>query len=198
MAKRETIYDIVGQLFSKNEVDFELTNRESKALGKYLGEWLSSIHERKKSIVYTHNRIQSETASWLEYFGYVVSWEVPFSMGKFNTEQVRFDLVADKGKTTWIIEVKDIMNKRDFGQINYYADMLQKTKTKAKLFLALDFLGLDDAMDGETVMGDLVKEIMEREQVGLMFIDKEIILICHNYDQLMLKKMPDIYYEEDE
>ena len=162
MGKKETVYDIVDKLILRG-VDFELTKKEQKILTNFLGELLNNIHQRKRGFVYTHNRIQSETASWLEYFGYEVSWEAPFSLGNFYAEKVRFDLVAEKGKDMLVIEVKDMMNKKDFGQVNYYANMLQKSNIKAKLFLALDFLELDDAMDDETAMGDMVKEIMERE-----------------------------------
>ncbi|MFA5797126.1 MAG: element excision factor XisH family protein [Candidatus Woesearchaeota archaeon] len=198
--RRQTKEDIVDELISRKETDFDLTDKEQKALAKILSDFLSGIHQRKRGYVYTHNRIMQETSAWFEYWGYDVAVEVPFSMGKFDAETVRFDLVAQKGKELVVIEVKDMMNKRDFGQLNYYADMLQKTKTKAKLYLAIDFLEIDDAMDDETAMGEMVKEIMEREHIGLIFVDKIICVICDNYEQLSLQKMPDlqIYLEETE
>lgn len=188
----------VGILIDEKEVNTNLTAKEQTLLVKYLVAVFDNIHQRKKGISYTHNRIQTETASWFESWGYEVGFEIPLHMGTFNHEQVRFDLIAQRGKELIVIEVKDIFNKRDFGQVNYYSNMLEKTKLKAKLFLAVDFLNLFDAIDNQTAEGEIVKEIMERENVGLMFIDKEIIIICDNYEQLQLVKMPEILFSEEE
>ncbi|MFH0906035.1 MAG: hypothetical protein V1824_01710 [archaeon] len=200
MVKQAAYLTICGDLIARQDTEdnLSLTVKEQKALGKFLGEILVGINQRKKGYVYTHDRIQSETAAWFGYWGYTVNWEVPFSLGNFNAEKVRFDLVAEKKKDLCIIEVKDLMNKQDFGQLNYYSDMIQKSKIKAKLFLALDFLQLDEAMNDETAMGELVKETMEREGVGMIFVDKNIIIICDTYEQLMLLEMPEIrvYNEE--
>ncbi len=186
------------KLIDEKEVDTNLTAKEQTLLVNFLILIFNNIHQRKKGISYIHNRIQTETAAWLENWGYDVGWEIPYHMGNFNHEQVRFDLIAQKKKEVLIIEVKDILNKRDFGQVNYYSNMLEKTKLKAKLFLAVDFLNLFSAINNETAEGEIVKEIMERENVGLMFIDKEVIIICDNYEQLQLIKMPEIAFREEE
>lgn len=177
---------------------------------KYVGEQLN-VKERREAIkilrqLYqaalsrrgfplSHNNLQSTMGLFFKLFGYSVEYEIGFYPDKFHREPVRFDLVATKGKKRIIIEVKDTVSSKDLGQVHGYADMLQINKFRALVFLGTDILKYGEIVSG--TIGKMVKELMERENVGIILVDKYFMILCHTYNQLALVEMPEFWFSEE-
>jgi len=178
----------VQNLYPEIKQGTVLDKKSSKLLNKEFWEIVEVVSERKKGYCLTHNRIQRIVGAFYELRGWDVYYEVPFSSGGYQPRSVRFDLVADKGKKQVVIEVKDWLDKRDFGQVNYYSNILENNKIKAKLYLATDFISAHNIFD--PAMADEIEEIMTRENVGLIFADKRLLVIFDNVQQLIFEEMP--------
>lgn len=173
-----------------------LNKEDVKTIGKNLRELLVAARARRKGIALTHSRLQRIIGAFLFLRGNIVDFEVPFSSAGFRAGKVRFDIVAEKNSKIVIVEVKDIIDKRDFGQLNFYTNILEANSVKAKVYLGLDILSLPSFLD-PTMHEELI-ETMEREKIGVMFADKRFLAVFDDVAQYMLEKMPlFLYVEED-
>lgn len=167
----------------------KLEPKQSKQLAKELDAAISAIRQRRRHLLLVHDSLQHTIGLFLQMLGCRVEYEVPFAQGGWSTERVIFDIVAGKGKEQLVVEVKDVVTTRDMGQVYGYANALQLSKEKAKLYLGTDILNYEDlVMPG--MVAETVRELMERERLGVIFADKYLLLVCDNHAQLTLNEMP--------
>ena len=174
-----------------------LNRKEQKELGKLFEElYLDALSRRRyQRLPMPHYMLQNVTATFLRMFGYDADFEVSFNAGSgFDTERIRFDVVAEKGKKALIVEVKDKISTRDFCQLQGYFRSLRKSRVKADLYLCTDVINYTKLVSGTT--GDMCCELMENEKVRIMFADKYFLIICHTHSQLMLTEMPEFLTSE--
>jgi len=180
-------------LLDEKKLGDKFDSKNIKDYANIIKSLLENARTRRKNICYVHNSLQNKISEWYNSCGWNTTLEAGFNSGGFSSDQVRFDIVAEHKKEMHIIEVKDILNTRDLGQIHGYADILQQKKMKCKLFLGTDFLNYGDCVNG--VLGEMIKELMESEDIGVIFIDSAFMLTCFNYNQLMGIEMPEFVVE---
>ena len=187
MKKTKSILETksVGELVSRNE---------KKQLIKIVRGLYSAAFSRRKYLL-NHTDIQCIIGLFFQSFGWSVENEIGFYPDKFHREPIRFDIVATKGKKKIIVEVKNIVSARDLGQIHGYANTLEINKFKALLFLGTDILNHDELVSG--TIGKMVKELMERENVGVILVDKYFMILYQTYNQLALAEMPEFWFSEE-
>jgi hypothetical protein len=186
------------EVLNKKEQGDKLTSKETEYMAELFVRLVQNAQSSRKNLCYTHNRLKSDVGKWYEYCGWDVQYEVAFSGGGFSQDQFRFDVVASYKKDTDVIEIKDVLNIRDMGQVHGYANILQKHKVKAKLYLATDILNWGACVDDDETIGETLKELMEQEDIGIIFIDKEYMIICDNYNQVIMEELPGWIEEEEE
>lgn len=168
----------------------KLTAQQTEQLNQELGQVISRIAHRRKHLLLIHDSLQNTIGMFFQFLGWRVEYEVPFHSGEWDAERTVFDIVATQDENTAVIEVKDVVTSRDLGQVYGYANTLQLAKIKAKIFLGTDILNWDNLLVG--VIGETVKELIERESMGVILADKYLLIICDNYLQLALREMPQI------
>lgn len=169
-----------------------LDSQEAKQLGKVVANLLTAVAQRRRNILLYHDSLQNTIGMFLQLSGHAVQYEVPFESGG---ERVIFDIVAQRGKEELVVEVKDEITSRDMGQVYGYADILQLAREKAKVYLGTDVLNYERVLLGMT--GEMMKELMEREHLRLILADKYFLIICDNYNQLVLTEMPHLFFSEE-
>ena len=175
----------------------ELTTLEGKKYFKWFWKNIYTlVSERRKGKYLLHNTLQNEAGIWLQSFGWDVEYEVPFSQGGFSNEKVRFDIVAERKKELWVIEIKDELTHRDTGQVHVYANYLQSRKQKGKVWLGIDLLAFDELLRNEPLV-EAVGELMNEEDIGLMLIDKHVIVFLHNINYLNATVLPELYFVDE-
>ncbi len=173
----------------------KLSKRESKQLLKIVNERYETVGERRNYVLLTHNSLQNTIGIFFQHIGWDVEYEVPFMSGGFEAEKVIFDIVADKGRRTVVVEVKDVIKSRDLGQVWGYVDTVQLSKVKTYVYLGTDILNYDSLRYGTT--GQMIRELMEDGGIGIILADKYFMIICDNYAQLVLKEMPKFLFSEE-
>jgi len=161
---------------------------------KILRQLHQAVSSRRRFLL-THNSLQNVMGLFFQRFNFSAEYEVPFHSGGFGAEKVIFDVVAERGKKVIVVEIKDTISSRDLGQIHGYADTLQINKFRAQLFLGTDVLNYDELINGTT--GEMIKELMERENVGIILADKYFMILCQTYNQLVLVEMPEFWFSEE-
>lgn len=172
-----------------------LTPEQSEQLASELRQVIAAIATRRRHLLLVHDSLQNTIGIFLRVLGYEVEYEVPFHRGEWEAERVIFDIVATRARETMIVEVKDVVTSRDLGQVYGYLNTLQLSKVEAKVYLGTDVLNWGDLTSGVT--GETVKELMEREGLGVILADKYLLAVFDNYHQLVLQEVPSLVPSEE-
>lgn len=95
----------------------------------------------------------------------------------------RYDVIAQNKKELHVIEIKPIIDKRDFGQIHAYINQINKENPNAKVWLATDCLQFDSLIRGE--IGEMVKEWMKENNMGIILCNPELIWLIPTFNDLL-------------
>ncbi len=182
-------------ILDTKKVGEKLNKRESKQLFKIVNELLETVGQRRKHFLLTHNSLQNTIGIFLQLIGWYVQYELPFMSGGFEAEKVIFDIVADKGRRTVVVEVKDFIKSRDLGQVWGYVDTVQLRKVKTDVYLGTDILNYNSLIYGTT--GQMISGLMEDGDIGIILADKYFMITCDNYAQLVLEEMPEFVFSEE-
>ena len=79
-------------------------------------------------------------------------------------------------------------SQSDLDNIHGLLAQLRAAGMQGRLYLATDILNGNNLVLGP--LSRSVKTLMEQEGIGIILADKLFILMCQNYDQLMLEEMP--------
>jgi len=172
----------------------QLAVSQVKALGTMVAELLTEVSTRRKGILLVYDSLQNTLGLFFQMFNWRVEYEVRFERGNWDPERMVFDIVATKGRRVVIIEVKDVVSPRELGQVWGYTKAIQLSGEKAKVYLGSDILNYGDLVEG--TRGSMIQELMAKENVGVILADKYVVLQFHNYRQLMLEEMPELWVSE--
>lgn len=172
-----------------------LTSQQARYLKKFFVELLAGVSQRRKGILLTHNSLQDTIGQFFQLTGFDVGYEVPFDMGGFNSQKSIFDIVAEKGKFQFVVEVKPEVTTRDMGQVYGYVSTLKLSKSKAYVCLGTDILNYGDFVQG--AVGKIARDLLERERFEIFLADKHALVEFGNISQLRLQEMPGIIISEE-
>lgn len=180
---------------SKMKAGARLEPKDSRELAKELAQVLQVVSQRRKGILLVHDSLQNTIGLFFQMFNWQVGYEVPFERGDWGPERMVFDVVATKGRMQKIVEVKDTVGPRDLGQVWGYINALQLSSEHGQVYLGTDMLNYGGLLSGR--IGAMVKKLMEHERMGVILADKYVQINCHNYAQLALEEMPEIWASEE-
>jgi len=130
--------------------------------------------------VRSHGTIQNSIGKHLQSLGFEVVYEF---QDVDEDSSYRYDIIAQKGKELWIIEVKDILNIRNFGQIEAYCLQAKKENPNAKVWLGTDCLNYFALVEGE--IGQMVERLMKQDDLGIILINPELVWILPAHNDLL-------------
>lgn len=127
---------------------------------------LATIYtQQSKRYLYAHSTLQTVIGN---YFG-LLEWKYGFEIPHGDLDSnYRFDIMAQKGKNTIVVEVKSEVNPRELGQVIAYVYDVSKKYKKSRVFLGTDILNLDILIkDGE--IKDIILDYAKNYRLGLIF-----------------------------
>lgn len=173
----------------------KLTLKQGGQVAQLIGESIEDVSRRRKGILLVHDSLQKTIGLFFQMFNWEVGYEVPFEEGGWSPERMVFDIVAQKGRQVRVIEVKDEVKTRDLGQVAGYIDALKLSGQRAKVYLGTDLLNYDELLEG--TIGQMTRDLMQRQAMGVILADKYLLVYFHTYSQLVLEEMPEIWISED-
>ena len=124
----------------------------------------------------------------MEQVGMEVICDAPLAPGGAGSSEATLDIVATADGRQIIVCLEENPSLEDLDNVRGLLAQLKATGMQGRLYLATDILNGNVLVLGPLSGG--VKELMVEEGVGVILADKLFILMCHNYDQLMLDEMP--------
>jgi hypothetical protein len=131
----------------------------------------------RRRYVREHDTIKKAIGAHLQSLGYEVVYEW---RDVDEDSSYRYDIIAQKKKALWVVEVKPFIDKKDFGQIQAYINQVKKENPEAKIWLGTDCLQFD-----ELIQGEMTKEWMEEDSMGIILINPELIWILPKHKDLL-------------
>ena len=131
--------------------------------------------------------LQTYVSQIMQQVGMEVTCDAPLAASGTSSEAT-LDIVANAEGQQTIVRLEENPSPEDLDDISGLLAQLKAAGMQGRLYLATDILN-----GNVLVLGPLsgrVKELMVEEGVGIILADKLFILMCHNYDQLMLDEMP--------
>src|SRR3989304_2805886 len=89
----------------------------------------------RRRYVREHDTIKNAIGAHFQSLGYEVIYEW---RDVDEDSSYRYDIIAQKKKELHVVEVKPIIDKRDFGQIEAYIKQVNKENPEAKVWLGTD------------------------------------------------------------
>ncbi len=134
---------------------------------------------RRRS-VRAHDTIKNAIGSHLQSRGFDVVYEW---RDIDEDSSYRYDIIAQRKEELWVVEVKPFIDKRDFGQIQAYIKQVNKENPNAKVWLGTDCLQFDELIRGE--IGEMTKEWMKEDKMGIILINPELIWMLPTHKDLL-------------
>ena len=139
---------------------------EFKAIARNFLELLYGI-QSKSSYIRAHSTIAKVIGSYFEESGWNCGYEIPF--GDLDSKY-RFDILAQKGAKTAIVEVKPTLSVRDLGQVIAYVHDVEKKFRNVRVFIGTDILNLYTVL-GTGEIRDIILENARLHKLGIIFTD---------------------------
>ena len=130
--------------------------------------------------------LQTCVSSIMEQVGMEVVRDAPLAAG--GSSGATLDIVANADGRQTIVRLEENPSLEDLDNVRGLLAQLRASDVQGRLYLATDILNGNNLVLGP--LSGTVKELMVEEGIGIILADKLFILMCHNYDQLMLDEMP--------
>lgn len=130
--------------------------------------------------------LQTYVSTIMQQVGMEVVCDAPLAAG--GSSEVTLDIVANADGQQTIVRLEENPSLEDLDNVRGLLAQLKAAETQGRLYLATDILNGNNLVLGP--LSGRVKDLMVEEGVGIILVDKLFILMCHNYDQLMLDEMP--------
>ena len=131
--------------------------------------------------------LQTCVSNIMEQVGMEVVCDAPLALGG-DPSEATLDIVATAGGRQTIVRLEENPSLEDLDTVRGLLAQLRASDVQGRLYLATDILNGNNLVLGP--LSGVVKELMVEEGIGIILADKLFILMCHNYDQLMLDEMP--------
>ena len=132
--------------------------------------------------------LQTYVSKIMQQVGMEVTCDVPLAASGAGSSEVALDIVANADGQQSIARLAENPSQSDLDNIHGLLAQLRAAGMQGRLYLATDILNGNNLVLGP--LSRSVKTLMEQEGIGIILADKLFILICQNYDQLMLEEMP--------
>ena len=166
----------------------ELRMEESAAMEELFTYLLSQVDEERGDASPDHDSLQSAIGQFLQKAGAEVAYGAPLGTSGAGPEGSVFDIVASGDDQLRLIEVTDAISQGDLDKMYGHLSALQASAENGKLYLGTDILKQFDLISGP--LRQRVKDLMVNEGMGAILADELLVVVCDNYDQLMLDQMP--------
>ena len=130
--------------------------------------------------------LQTCVSNIMEQVGMEVVRDAPLAAG--GSSEATLDIVANADGRQTIVRLEENPSLEDLDNVRGLLAQLRASDVQGRLYLATDILNGNNLVLGP--LSGTVKELMVEEGMGVILADKLFILMCHNYDQLMLDEMP--------
>ncbi len=127
-----------------------------------------------------HNAIQNSIGKYLQELGFEVVYEW---QDVDEDSSYRYDIIAQKKKDLWVVEIKDILDIRNFGQIEAYCLQMKKENPDAKVWLGTDYCNYWELIEGE--IGEMVERLMKKQNMGVILHNPKQIWIVPTHNDLL-------------
>lgn len=142
------------------------------------GQFFQSNCKRKS--VRAHDTIQNAIGAEFQSRGYEVVYEWK---DVDEDSSYRYDLIAQNKKELNVVEVKDIIDIRNFGQIEAYCLQVKKENPKAKVWLGTDCMNYDNLVQGE--VGQMLERLIKNENLGVILINPQLVWMLPTHEDLI-------------
>ncbi|MFA5796633.1 MAG: hypothetical protein WC916_01180 [Candidatus Woesearchaeota archaeon] len=151
-----------------------IDNEETVRFGQFFDT------ECRRRYVRAHNTIQNSIGEHLQSEGFEVVYEWK---DEDEDSSYRYDIIAQKKKELWVIEVKDVLDIRNFGQVYAYILQVKKENPTAKVWLGTDCKNYWDLIEGE--IGQMTENLMKKEKLGIILINPKLVWILPTHNDLL-------------
>lgn len=134
----------------------------------------------KRRYVRAHNTIQNSIGQHLQSEGFEVVYEWK---DEDEDSSYRYDIIAQKKKELWVVEVKDVLDIRNFGQVYAYILQIKKENPTSKVWLGTDCKNYWELIEGE--IGQMTENLMKKEDLGIILINTELIWTLPTHSDLL-------------
>lgn len=134
----------------------------------------------RRGYVRAHDTIQNAVGGYLQSLGFEVVYEWK---DEDADSSYRYDIIAQLKDELWVVEIKDVIDIRNFGQLEAYCLQLKKENPKAKVWLGTDCLNYWDLTNGET--GQMTERLMKKEKMGVILINPKRVWNCPTHNELL-------------
>ncbi len=138
------------------------------------------VSKCRRRYVREHDTIKNAIGTHLQSLGYDVVYEW---RDVDEDSSYRYDIIAQKKKELFVVEVKPFIDKKDFGQIQAYIYQVKKENPEAKIWLGTDCLLFNELIRGE--IGEMTKEWMKEDNMGIILINPKLIWMLQTHKDLL-------------
>ena len=160
---------------------------ESAAIEEAIAFMLDEASQDRDGEDYlSRDGLQTYLSSIMQQVGMEVTCDAPLAAG--GSSETTLDIVANAEGQQTIVRLEENPSPEDLDDIRGLLAQLKASGMQGRLYLATDILNGNNLVLGP--LSGRVKELMVDKGIGIILVDKLFILMCHNYDQLMLDEMP--------
>ena len=117
-----------------------------------------------------------------------VAYQSPVGSGGAGSENSVFDVIASQGDQLRIVQVEATVSHSSLDTMRGHISALRASGAQGQLYIGIDVLSQFDLVSG--TLRDGVKELMTDEGMGAILADELLVVVCDNYDQLIMDEMP--------
>ena len=132
--------------------------------------------------------LQTYVTGIMEQVGMTVERDVPLAAGAAGSQEAVLDMVADWDSRKCIVRLEAELDESVPERLRGLLAQVKASQADGQLYLATDILNGNHLVGG--ILTSAVRDLMQQEGLGVILADKLFIIICQNYDQLMLEEMP--------
>ena len=169
-----------------------LNFEESSSVEDALGYFVEEASSDRDGIVLSKEDCAKYIGEILKSNGNEVEFGVQYASLGIHASNESFDIVGTVGGSPAIVEVVSRVADSDLDSVRLKMGSLEKSAIGHKVFL-----GVDVITGGELLSGDIsrsLKLLMDESGLGIILADTTFVLVCQNFDQLLLEEMPDLLY----
>lgn len=170
----------------------KLKLEESAAVEELFSNLVDEAAELRGDTTPTRYTLRNSIGRYLEWAGSDITYEAAIPTQEHQGPEKIFDIVANEDDWLRIVEIKDTISSDELDDMQNLLPQLRTSGIEGKLYLATDIFNGFDLVSGR--LRDTVNRLMSEEGMGVILADEMIVVICDNYDQLMMDDMPTILF----
>ncbi len=170
----------------------KLKLEESAAVEELFSNLVDEAAELRGDTTPTRITLRNSIGRYLEWAGADIAYEAAIPTEEYRPQAKIFDIVANEDDWLRIVEIKDTISSHELDDMQNLLPQLRTSGVEGKIYLATDIFNGFDLVSGR--LRDTVIRLMSEEDMGVILADELIVVICDNYDQLMMDAMPTILF----